>query len=229
MQPNPTAAPVKKRNEAEVVMAFDMSVSRTGWAISDLDGTTSGAQSFPITGGENPAVRFHRFDRWVEATLMLQKPDVVIYEKNNYKTMKFSHSIYCSAALSNRLDVHCAVLGISTLEIMPNAVKMAFTGKGGSDPKKKRMKARAAELWTDYEPEKDVGGDEADARAIAWCYVNRERLKLFEFEPVKAPRKPPAFDTHIRAYRARQKIINGPKMPKAKRATTLREGKGKKE
>jgi len=167
-----------------VVMGFDMSVARTGWAVGDLDGITSGAQEFHIKGKENPALRFHRFDKWAESTLLLQKPDVVIYEKNNYASMKFSQSIYCSVSLSNRLDVHCALLGIRTVEVMPNALKLAFTGCGGKDPNKFRMKKRAAELWPDYDAEKDVGGDIADARALVWCWQNKP--EIFEAKPKKA-------------------------------------------
>jgi Holliday junction resolvasome RuvABC endonuclease subunit len=168
-----------------VVLALDLSIVRTGWAISDLDGTTAGAESFTPAKGQPQAIRYRNFYVWLDTQLRLLQPDTVVFEQPVCRGQGQTQDALIG--LKTRMDELCAIHGIPLKGIYPSALKKAFVGDGKKDEGKdgkRRMKARCAEIFEDYDPATDAGGDIADARALTWVYANKPEV----FEP-KLPKK----------------------------------------
>lgn len=141
-----------------VILALDLSLKSTGWAVCDLDGFRSGRQAFPLEKGRSPALRFARFTVWLAALLDAEQPDFVIYEIPICRAQGNVQDAL--VGLKTRVDEACAVREIALTGCYPSTLKKHATGQGNAD--KARMKAAAAK-WAHYDAGRDPGGDEADA------------------------------------------------------------------
>ena len=66
------------------IVAFDFG-SRTGWAALDGGHIESGVQTFELSRGESPGMRFIRFRRWLEEMMALTKPGLCVYEAAHHR------------------------------------------------------------------------------------------------------------------------------------------------
>lgn len=153
------------QNEPLKIVALDLSLARTGWAADTGAGVESGTQSFPIQKGKDPAFRYVLFAKWVAKFLDLQKPDVVIYERQIHRGAAATASQIGITAI---LQGACAARDIRYFSLQINQLKASATGHGHAD--KETMKQYAANKFPHYDPTQDLGGDEADAlHILSYC------------------------------------------------------------
>jgi hypothetical protein len=135
-----------------------------GWCWGGDDGVAkAGVQEFPAPRGSSPGYRWLMFRRWFTLQINIHRPDLVAYELP-LPPKRQSSTAACEVAygMATRVQEVCHELGVEFRPVANGIIKLLATGNGNA--KKEAVIAAAAEMWPDYDPKKDPGGDEADSR-----------------------------------------------------------------
>jgi len=151
------------------ILALDLSITCTGWAASlPNSDTVTGTKSFIAPKNAVPAIRFSLFSNWLEVLLEKLAPSAVVIEAAACRQQGQAQDALIGLRVLTMSA--CAVRAIPVTDIYPTTLKRLATGAHDAD--KDAMKARAAELFSFYDPVLDVGGDEADALLLLHVFKN---------------------------------------------------------
>jgi len=131
------------------ILALDLA-TKTGWAHSD---GPSGVQSFALSRGESPGMRFLKFRGWLDRVATEAPFQVVAYEQPH---LRGGHATEVLAGMVGILQAWAADHGIETVMRHSGEIKRHATGKGNAN--KDAMIETAKERG--WSPEDD---NEADA------------------------------------------------------------------
>jgi Holliday junction resolvasome RuvABC endonuclease subunit len=153
-------------SEPITILALDMA-TKTGWAVSDPEGATSGVQVFDVRRGESPGMRWLRFDAWLEQVHILATArhpmGVLVYELAHHRG---GASTAVGVGFATKAQEFAARHNIELMPVHTATLKKFATGSGKAD-KDAMIAAARARGWT---PQDD---NEADA---LWLleYAKRE-------------------------------------------------------
>lgn len=144
---------------ANAVMGLDCSFKKTGVAVWERGNLFDhfGAV-FPVKKGENPAKRFAEFTDFLQQQIELFNPGLICVERPH---MQGFAATACGMGLYTRVQELAYRNGIPCQDIRADHLKIFATGKGNAT--KELMKIAASELFPNYYPDTDEGGDIADA------------------------------------------------------------------
>jgi Holliday junction resolvasome RuvABC endonuclease subunit len=147
------------------ILAIDLG-SKTGWASITNGIVTHGLITLIRRTGrktkpdDHPGTKYNLFRKWLASTVILEKPDLIVYEK----VMGHSQSTYAQMLNYGMRGILLAIADnkdIPVLSITQTELKKFATGKGNAN--KDDMMAAAAKKWPSEAFESD---DVVDARYL---------------------------------------------------------------
>jgi len=150
------------------ILALDPG-TRTGWALSEHGRIESGTDVFDVKRGESPGTRYLRFNRWLDAMVLVENvgpPRVatIVYEQTHHRG---GAATEIAAGFATRIQEFCAWHGLEHAAVHSATLKKFTTGRGNA--KKPEMLEAVARRWRRVDSD-----DEADA--VALLYWSLENL-----------------------------------------------------
>lgn len=156
----------------DTILALDFG-TRTGWAALSDGHVESGVQTFDLSRGESPGMRFIRFRRWLEEILALTRPILCAYEAAHHRG---GYATELLVGMATRLQEICAEREIEYVAVHSATLKKASCGSGRAD--KSAMITEARRRFPGHEIADD---NEADALLLLE-YAKAKLGKTVEIE-----------------------------------------------
>jgi len=106
------------------ILALDMA-TKTGWC----NNSTSGVEDFRKKPGDSRGMIFIRFEAWLLEITILQKPDLIVYERPHARGRAANEVLNGMLAFLTKV---CEINGIEYTDCPSTTLKSFATGKGNA-------------------------------------------------------------------------------------------------